>query len=298
MNTIEETIRKNRPAISTTSIKTYLSCLRSIFKRLKGEGEPSQDWYRANHEAILSDIASRNVSSFKTACSALFVLTGLESYSSAMRDGIKRYDDEVATRKPSAKDAEAAIPFDDIVAARENAKPIFETVRKMKGELTPSLFLSLQSYPLLCVYTMVQPRRLLDYTAFKIRDIDFAKDNYYDAKKSEFVFNTFKTAKSHGAERIAVPKELAIVLKAYTKALPESVAYLFSTAKHGKLSQSALNARLNELLGGKRSVNAIRKSFLTSKYGATMDAMDALADDMKAMGSSVSVADNYIKRTA
>jgi len=296
MNAIEEKIRENRPAISATSMKTYLSCLRSLYRQLGGEGDPSVEWYRTHKDEIIELIRKRNVSSFKTACSALFVLTGVEKYSDEMKEGIKRYDDEVRTRVASTKDAEASIPFEDIVRARENCKALFDCVRKMNTP-SPSLFVGMQSYPLLCVYTMIQPRRLLDYCAFKVRDINAEKDNYYDVKKGEFVFNAFKTAKAHGQERITVPKELAVVMKAYMKALPESCQYLFSTAKHGRLSQPALNARLNELLGGKRSVNAIRKSFLTGKYGSTMKAMDELASDMKAMGSSVAVVDNYVKKT-
>ena len=62
--------------------------------------------------------------------------------------------------------------------------------------------MNIQNYILLLLMSGqggLPPRRSLDYTAFKLDDIS-QKDNYMDGKY--FVFNTFKTAKSAGQQKI------------------------------------------------------------------------------------------------
>jgi hypothetical protein len=57
-----------------------------------------------------------------------------------------------------------------------------------------------------------------------------------------------------------------------------------------------MNQRLNKLFNGKKiSVNALRHSFLTTKYANTMKEMKDMENTMKEMGSSTNVAQNYVK---
>ena len=70
---------------------------------------------------------------------------------------------------------------------------------------------------------------------------------------------------------------------------------LFDT-KGQKLTPIKLTHRLNKIFGTGKSINAIRHCYLTDKYGDTIKVNEALAADMKQMGSSMGVAPNYIKR--
>ena len=59
----------------------------------------------------------------------------------------------------------------------------------------------------------------------------------------------------------------------------------------------SLSQRLNSIFAGKKiSVNALRHSYLTAKYGDTIKQNEKLAADMTTMGSSTNVAKNYIKK--
>jgi hypothetical protein len=61
------------------------------------------------------------------------------------------------------------------------------------------------------------------------------------------------------------------------------------------LSSVKITQRLNKIFGKKASINALRHSYLTSKYGDMIKQNNSLAEDMKEMGSSINMATTYIK---
>ena len=72
--------------------------------------------------------------------------------------------------------------------------------------------------------------------------------------------------------------------------------YLFTDTNFQPLTAVKMNQRLNKLFGGKKiSVNALRHSFLTTKYATTMKEMKEMENTMNEMGSSMNMAENYVK---
>ena len=61
-----------------------------------------------------------------------------------------------------------------------------------KSELSKSDLQTIQNYVILSLYTLIPPRRSLDYTEMKINNIDKKQSNYINGKK--FIFNTYKTS--------------------------------------------------------------------------------------------------------
>ena len=139
--------------------------------------------------------------------------------------------------------------------------------------------------------TFIPPRRSLDYCNFKIKNIDKDTDNYLD--KNELAFNSYKTAKYYGLQKVEINKELKTILTKWIKCNPTD--YLLFDINNNKLNSVKLNQRLNKIFGKPSSVNALRHSYLTSKYGDTIKTNSALANDMSEMGSSLAQAKIYIK---
>ena len=136
-------------------------------------------------------------------------------------------------------------------------------------------------------------RRSKDWCDFKIRNINTQKDNYLD--KSNLVFNSYKTAKTYGKQTVAIPTKCKNILQKWIKQNP-TAEYLFTDTNGKPLTAVKMNQRLNKLFGGKKiSVNALRHSFLTSKYATTMKEMKEMENTMSQMGSSMNVAENYVK---
>jgi integrase len=119
------------------------------------------------------------------------------------------------------------------------------------------------------------------------------KDNYLE--KSNLVFNSYKTAKTYGKQIVAIPTKCKNILQKWIKMNP-NVNYLFTDTNLQPLTAVKMNQRLNKLFDGKKiSVNALRHSFLTSKYANTMKEMKDMENTMSQMGSSMNMAENYVK---
>lgn len=163
-------------------------------------------------------------------------------------------------------------------------------------ELSMKDFQRVQSF---VIYTLVcgkyiAPRRTTDWTKFKLRNINPDVDNYLDG--TTFVFNTFKTAKKTGQQRIECPKELYRILRKWIRYNPNEM--LFVNSNFDPLTPVSYGQKLNQLFGSKPGTtngmgsNCFRHIFLTNKYASSLD----LAEDMVKMGSSISNAKFYIKK--
>jgi hypothetical protein len=79
---IAEKIKDNRPKLSASSLKTYVSILSNIYKAMKGDGDV--DWFSKNVKEILDFLDTKNDQTKKTSLSALYVLTKKDEYKEVM----------------------------------------------------------------------------------------------------------------------------------------------------------------------------------------------------------------------
>jgi len=148
---------------------------------------------------------------------------------------------------------------------------------------------AIQDYIIACLYTMIPPRRLLDYTEFKIRDIDSEKDNYMSGDK--FVFNVYKTAKKYQRQEVSIPKSLRMLIQKWTS-LHDHDYLLFDTKTGNKLSSPVLNKKLNDIFGV--SVNLLRSIYISDKIDMPkMKEIQQMASDM---GTSSNMSINHYKK--
>jgi hypothetical protein len=155
---------------------------------------------------------------------------------------------------------------------------------------------------ILSLYTLQPPRRneyfdmLIAKSPTKLDD----QHNFmlWTPKKKEFIFQRYKTAKTYGVERFAIPTQLQEVIKRYMKvrdsiALPGNDNFL---VKYGNLvfeNSNDITRRLNRALGKNIGASMLRHIYLTEKYGKTIKMMEK---DAEQMGHSTEEQRKYVKQ--
>ena len=113
--------------------------------------------------------------------------------------------------------------------------------------------------------------------------------------KDEFVFNSYKTAKTYGQQKVTIPKELKTIMNKWIKI--NHTDYLLFDTNDNALSNVKLNQRLNKLFDHKKvGVNQLRHTYLSDKYQSSIDTNNEMANDLKDMGSSMIQEKIYIKK--
>lgn len=294
MNVKMETfIKEKRPTLSESSLKTYSSILKNIYKKVFGDEEINYEKYN-NHEPFLEHLKDIECSKRKTILSALVVVTNNDNYREAMICDIKQTEYNNSLQEQNEKQKENNISKDEM-------EQIFKASKKRVTEIykdkyySNSVLREIQDYILLCLfYKMIAPRRAMDYIHFKIRNIDKDVDNYLDEEKEELVFNKYKTAKTYNCQRVKCPKKLLKVLQQYIKINPTD--YLLFDSNNEPLNNTKLTQRLNKIFTKKFSINGLRHSYLSNKYQKTIETNRQLTQDLRDMGTSASQIPVYIQK--
>jgi hypothetical protein len=297
MDDIAETIRKNRPNITDSSVKSYTSTISNLYKQIKNTNSVDskvQSFFCNHYDEVIDFLKDKTASRRKTIMAGLVVFCNDEdakkAYRSIMMDDDKANKNIVIQQKLSESQKENWISQEELTKIynqlEREAKALF-----LKEKLTSKEFQHLQNYVILSLYHLIEPRRLMDFTEMKIRNHDKDTDNYFE--KSRFVFNKYKSAKHFGRQEIPIPKKLTLLLNKWSKINPSD--YLLVDINLNKLDVSQLQQRLNKIFGRQASVNILRHSFLTEKYKNVPELieMKKTADNM---GHSIDTALEYVKK--
>ncbi len=284
-------LKKLRPTLSDGSLKTYTSILRSLHSKIFG-GSISKDDFDESKKILefLKDIPANKR---KTILSALVVISNNNDYRKEMMGDIKEYADDLKTHDKSESQKDNWISKEELQNIYNSLKAESNLLYK-KDKKTMTDLQAIQDFIIICLLggIFIPPRRSLDYCAFKIKDVDVDKDNYI--VKNEMIFNIYKTAKFYNQQRVDIPKELRTILTKWIKINPTS--YLLFDINEGPLSNVKLNQRLHRILGRKCSVNILRHTYLTDKYGDELNKKTAMDKTAEEMGTSSNmVINNYIK---
>ena len=201
---IEHEIKEKRPSLSASSLKTYVSILFNLHKKIDPEGEDMKIF--DEHEKILEFLKDKPPSSRKTVLSALFVLTGKDEYNKVMLEDCKHTNDRYKEQKKSQKEEDGWVSVDEIKAIYDK---LMEEVKDMFSKKLLSNYQTIINFILIGALGGVSglpPRRSLDFCEMKIKNFDPKTDNYYKAGK--FVFNKYKTAKDYGSQEVSVKEKV------------------------------------------------------------------------------------------
>lgn len=287
MEIIKNIFREKRPNLTENSLTTYYSLLATLHKDIYGTKSINLKNFK-NTQKIIDFIQSKQPNTRRTLLSALFVLTGEEIYREEMMKEIMELKEETEKQEPNEKQKVNSITQPELKNIFDNLKKQSEVLYKTNNN---AYLKNIQDFIIVSLYYLIPPRRSLDYTEFKIRNIDKNVDNYMD--KNTFVFNRYKTAKTYGKQVIKIPATLQRIIKKWIQLNPTD--YLLIDNKGNKLSGVTLTQRFHKIFGKKISVNALRHSYLSDKYVDTIKVDKELKNDMSKMGSSMSQKKTYIQ---
>lgn len=154
---------------------------------------------------------------------------------------------------------------------------------------------------ILCIYTLIPPRRNLDYYDMKIApnmDAINDTDNFLVwGKRKLFVFNTYKTKKAYGRQTQELPPKLVEAIKIYLLArkkiaLPGNDNFLVKYGNMNMEHPNDITRSLNRSLQKKIGPSMLRHIYLSTKYGKVIKMMKEDAEDM---AHSVEQQKEYIK---
>lgn len=291
MDKIKSYIAEKRPSLSTSSINTYSSILKNLYKRVFNDD--AFDLSKFNEpERVLNHLKDVPPNKRKTILSSLVIITDKKDYRDLMLEDVRNYNKEIDTQTKSETQQENWIEGGDINTTYLELKRDADAIYKKKS-YTPADLQQIQNFIIVSLLggMYCPPRRSKDFVDFKIKNIDREKDNYLE--KNKMVFNSYKTAKTYGRQEVEIPKQLKSILTKWFKINPTD--YLLFDANMNKLSSVKLNQRLNKIFDKKVGVNGLRHSYLTDKYKETSMQNKKLAEDMSEMGSSKNMATTYIK---
>ncbi len=299
---LEDYFKKNRPNITLSSIKTYTATLKSLAKKLGMKIETPDDIIN-NVDDIIKYYDDIPYTTRKAHFSAMisFIDNGsdkakkiLDKLRKILMQDQKQYDTFLENQTKSDKQKENWIDWPDVVERyKAFEKEVVPLWKLKKDEMNKNNFNKLKMFVLLSCYVLIPPRRSLDYAAFKIRDINESKDNYM--KKRNFIFNTYKTAKTYGKNEVPIDYKLYSIIKKWTDINPSEWLITGNNNSMKPITVSQLNNMLNNFFDKKISVNMLRHSFLTHMYKDIPDLKD-MKDRADAMGHSIDQALEYVKK--
>ena len=292
-----ETIKKHRPNLSDSSLKTYRSILTNLYKKINPEGAYDKTFFITNPRVVINFLKDIKPGLRKTTLSALTVYTLDDDKVSSlykiqmMADG-KVSREEIMGQEKTDKQKDNWITQNQVIqiynALEKVVKPIFND----SGSLSTRDLEKIQDYIIASVYVLIPPRRLMDYSEFKLKDFVEGEDNYM--KSSMFYFNKFKTAKFK-KDSFKVPTKLKNIIQKWARITNSPYLLFQSRNKDKQISPSYLNSTLHRIFGKKISVNILRHSYLTNYY-ADVPALRDIKELNEKMGHSLETSLEYVKK--
>ena len=288
---IREDVKKKKPNISNQSIITYGSILKSVYQHAFPDDKYDIKLFD-DTDTVINYLKDLEPNKRKTILSALVAITGKKEYRVLMLKDIEKYVENEHKQEKNEKQDESWVSMDKVRELYNAIQSDANTIYK-KDKYKMSDLQEIQDYIIMSLLggIYIPPRRSKDYVNFKISDIDKDEDNYMS--KSTLIFNSYKTAKTYGVQKVEAPPELKKILTKWIKINPTN--YLLFDSHGNQLSNVKLTQRLNKLFNKNVSVNQLRHTYLSDKYQSTIDINKALEKDMQEMGSSRNQEKVYIK---
>ena len=291
---IEAQLKHNRPNLSPSSLNTYTIILNSIYKKCFPTDDFDIHKFDKDADKVLEHLKETNYSTRKTKLACLYVLTGNNKYQHQMVKDIGSYNDDLSKQEKNDKQKSSWINTDQLTTKYNELKHTSDLLYKKQSHTANDLQ-QIQDYILMCLYSnkFLPPRRLIDYTEFKMKEIDPEKDNYMH--KNTFIFNKFKTVSTYGKQTVNIPLQLRNIINKWTKLTGND--YLLIDKSGNKLTSVKLNQRLKAILGNNSSVNAIRHGVLSDAFQPDIAMQNKMKDMATKMGTSAStIQSQYLKK--
>lgn len=299
---IEEILKANKPNVSASSIRTYASLVKNFAKQMGVELDISH--IIKHYRAYLYHIKDMSPDNRKTRLSALiaFIQGDPEAVEviAAFRRSMLHASEELLEveddQKQNEKQADAMVPLAEMMekyhALEKEVEPLWE-----EDNLTKEQFGRYQMYVMLSCILLPESRRSMDWTEFKLRNINEAEDNFLRIvkRKPYLVFNKHKTAAKTGQEIVPCPMRLYKILKQSWFMKNRGEWLLLNKTMSGKINSTQFTALLYDFFGSKISTNMIRHIRITDAFG-NLPPLKEMKTAAKAQGHSLETMLTYVKK--
>lgn len=262
---------------------------------------------------IIKKLTTYAESTQKTLLASLTSVLSLDKDKAGYKKAYKFYHDKMMDKAKVAKAEDTTVANEKQTENWLTWEEVLKKVSELKEAcavftnektLTPEQHSTLLSYLILSLYSELPPRRNQDYLNMvvyralkkdKLSELDNYK-NYLIVLKgvpTEFIFNVYKTAKTYGQQKIAIPPSLREVLELYLKRIGDrgKESNLLRNPDLSTVTQAnAITRILNKVFGKKVGSSMLRHIYLSSKYD-----IKEMTDDAIGMGHSLSEQKEYIK---
>jgi len=305
MVTLAESLIKERD-IEESTATSYIKILMNL-----NNGKPFNNLsFLKYKDAVMAKLSTYSESTQKSTLGTIVaVLTSLKDkatykslynfYYERMSDASKEARSADTTEKTKTQKMNW-VEWDDIIKKRAEMEKNLPTSKTKL--LTVESYNNLLSYVILSLYTMIPPRRNLDYqNLFVVKKWDDKMDkskNYYDLATDKLIFNKYKTSKAHGQQEIDISnneellKALTIFIHFHPDKKKPEYRLLVSINGAPLTSINSITRILNKVFEKNVGSTMIRHVYLSDKYKLDMDEMKKDAD---AMGHTLSTQRDYIK---
>ena len=307
MLNLVETLKKEKE-LSESTTSAYLR----ILYTLNGDKSFKNLAFLKNFDIIQNKLNDLAESTQKTYYASITSVLSLFKDKSAYKKTHTHWHDKMMasakaerdkdTSQKSDKETKNWIEWKDVVKTKEE-------LQKKVSEFATNKLITTQQYDLilqlmvLSLYTDVPPRRNQDYQQmFVVRrwtDKDPTDRNYLDHDGKQFIFNVYKTAKTHGQQKVAIPDELMKTISLYLKHHPThkgakkfapQFAFLVSADGSALTAVNAITRVLNRVFGKAVGASMLRHIYLSDKYD-----VKEMKKDADAMGHTISEQRAYLK---
>ena len=266
-----EIIKNNRSHLTQQSVKTYVWIIKNIGKKINIEINTPYDVYH-NIDVIIDSLKLIESKKRKTLYAALLVLCDtvenrndmiIDLLRKHMMADINEFKKTEFDQKKTQKQTDNWKDWEEITQKynlfSQMVEPLF-----FKKELTKKEFYNMNLYVLLSCLILIPPLRSLNFTEFKINNVDKTKDNYMDQTKNLFVFNVYKGWNKKGVGVIPITKKLRDIIMNWKKYNTND--YMLLDTNKNKLTQTKLNNLLNNFFDWNISTSMLRHIYLTNKF--------------------------------
>lgn len=221
-------------------------------------------------------------------------------YFNIMMDKSKNYNESDKTKK-TQKQEDNWLSWEVIL---EHQKQLSEEISKHYDHFTAGVWDTFLSHMILSLYTMFAPRRNQDYQfLLVVKKPEQATDknmNYIVLDNHDFVFNRYKTAKTHGQQVFQIPDDLFDVILNYlhhhpigkTQKTLGTKPFDFLVHYNGEplTSLNSITRILNRIIGKRIGATMLRHIYLSNKYDIA-----EMKKDADEMGHNIEMQRDYIK---
>ena len=296
--TLAKRIRHNRPSITDSSVKTYVSLLSNMYYREHSRDEPIDLSYFQNAPHIMEVLKDKPPQTRKTVLASIVVLNGednkLELLEKQMKEDVSKSNEEINKQTKTQKQTDNWESYDTVKQLQQKYQDEATKLFSIKGKLDETKHELLTRYMMLTLSSGVYfPPRRSEMVLIKVKDVDTEKDNYIDLSTNEFVYNQYKTVKKYGQQRVKFPSTFKTILKKYLSKIAGQT-YLLENKGQPYLA-TQLTRELNKIFGKKISTSMLRHIYLSDIY-KDVPALKQMQERAAAMGHSIEKSLEYVKK--